>query len=187
VSLEEDRAKLSSEVERLKAELEKQSRRLERIDSVQDLKEFPPGTVIQFSRTLPGGPKKYTFVAFRTWAGDNAWSVTGKKNVLNLIHLSDAGNSWEDLLLAIGKSTIKRATNWSAIPDEGATRQFDYYKGLSSHTFYRVDPRTGGTQNYVNWHWLNVGGDGRRFQDRVGSYQWVAEKDLPESMRMFDE
>lgn len=122
---------LVNDIDHLEEILAKKKRELQKLDSVQDISEPDPGTVLLFSRPLAGGTKKYTFVAFRTWDGSGKWSVTGKANTLNLLGLSEAGNTWDQLLLAIGSAKVKQATDW-------VTLGYKYYRGRNSGAFYRV-------------------------------------------------
>jgi hypothetical protein len=130
--LKAEKAELDRKLQEVKDELARLERRAAKLERVQSLAEFEPGTVLMFSRSLAGSTKKYTFVAFRTWDGPEKWAVTGKPNTLQLIGLKPSGNSWDELLLAIGDAKLKVARNWRTVGE------IEYFKGLVSGNFYRI-------------------------------------------------
>jgi hypothetical protein len=115
----------------MEQELALLKRKAEKLKKIQDLDEFEPGTVLMFSRSLAGSARKYTFVAFRTWDGPAKWAVTGKPNTLQLLGLKPSGNSWDELLLAIGDAKLKKVSSWKTVG-------YEYFRGNGSGSFYRV-------------------------------------------------
>lgn len=142
MSIKEERAVLQAKFDEMKAELEKAQRRLQKLDKVQDLNEPEPGSVLRFSRSMAGSRQKYTFVAFRSGPFVKSWHLTGKANALRLLGLAEGGNSWEDLLIAIGDADVVFATDWSSNPDSA----YLYFRGYATGKVFRVkrdaDPRT---------------------------------------------
>jgi hypothetical protein len=134
VGIKEEKAQLQAQFESMKTELEKTERRLQKLDKVQDIPEPGPGTVLRFSRPLAGSSQKYTFVAFRFGVSVESWVLTGRSNALRLLGLTEKGNSWEDLLLAIGDNKIEYAVSWSKNSEDA----YEYFQGSSSGRIFRT-------------------------------------------------
>jgi hypothetical protein len=148
MGFEAERSHLNAELERLQQELKSKTRRLEKISKIQDalIQEPAPGIVIRFSRPLGGSSRKYTFVLFRCGDEVKSWFVTGKPNTLNLLGLGSGGNTWDDVLVAIGDAKVKIATEWRA-PDE-ALPEFRYYRSFLGNV-YRVWTEEGSTRSEI--------------------------------------
>jgi hypothetical protein len=112
------------EVIQASEEAERLRKRLEKLEKVQDWEEPMPGTVLRFSRSVAGSVRKYTFVATRIAGGSKDWYITGSDNSLKPLHLSNKGNAWADILLAIGDAKVKVATTW-AEPNKVGYRYFE--------------------------------------------------------------
>lgn len=125
-ALERKLAELADE----QAEAEK---RLNRLTRVQDLPDPAKGTVIRFTLTY-SGRSSYTFVAYKASIWEKSWSVTGKKNSLNYFGLRESGNSWSELLLAIGDARIEFATQWS---DSNEPNAYEYFVGDGTGRIFR--------------------------------------------------
>lgn len=132
---DDEKRQLQADLELLQKTLESKSRRLDKLSKIQDLPEPAPGSVIRFSRPLGGSTRKYTFVALRIDDKVESWHLTGKANALRLLGLSESGNSWENLLIAIGENRVRVATDWAAPGEE--PQPFDYFKG-GDGKLYRV-------------------------------------------------
>lgn len=149
---------LQTDIDRLELELSKTKRKLEKLENAntQYTEQPPVGTVLKFSRTIAGSINKYTFVAFHGLK--DSWSVTGRKNALNVIGLTEGGNSWEALTIAIGQEVVQEATVW-AIPK---SPEYKYSEGRFSGSVYRVRPgdenKRYAAENYnavtQDWHFI---------------------------------
>lgn len=137
MSLEVEKTTLEQDLKTLTDQLEEKKRRLAKLNKVQTTlfsQEPAVGTVLRFTRALAGSVVKYTFVAYRASSSRlSAWHVTGKKNTLHLIGLKETGNSWEDLLVAIGDSKVEIAVDWV----EPGKRVYDYFRAHDSGKVFR--------------------------------------------------
>jgi hypothetical protein len=137
VSIEAQKKALESELTTLSTELEKKRKKLDRLSKVQtNLFDAEPavGTVIRFSRPLHNSVVRYTFVAYRAGSAPGRWSVTGRKNALNYLGLVEGGNTWDDLLVAIGDADVEVATVWvNPLEDE-----FEYFQASESGKVFRT-------------------------------------------------
>jgi hypothetical protein len=122
--LQKAMAALETQRQRDLEQLELLKKRAAKLEKVQDWTEPAPGTVIRFSRSVAGSERRYTFVATRIAAGSKDWYITGSDNSLKPLHLSNKGNSWADILLAIGDAKVKVATAW-AEPNKVGYRYFE--------------------------------------------------------------
>lgn len=184
MSVKEEKAALQARSAEIKAELEKAERRLEKLSKVQEIDQPDPGTVIRFSRTLAGGSQKYSFVAFRFNANHDSWVLTGRANALRLLGLTEKGNSWEDVLVAIGDAKVYQATKWEPLADDDAT-EYLYYRSSGMGTIYRFNPRLPGNNHVESksvsgtWHptvltpvtWI---------RDNPGSYRKITAEEAGE-------
>lgn len=136
MSLETEKATLQKDLSRLEKELKEKTRRLDKLSKVQDalLVEPDKGTVLKFSRQLAGSTLTYTFVVFRSHNVDNSWYFTGRANALRLMGVTDKGNSWEDVLVAIGDAKVEIATQWTT-PGE---QSYSYFEAFASGRLMRV-------------------------------------------------
>jgi hypothetical protein len=178
MSVKEEKAALQARSAEIKAELEKAERRLEKLSKVQEIDQPDPGTVIRFSRLLAGSPRKYTFVAFRFNADHDSWVLTGRANALRLLGLTEKGNSWEDVLVAIGDAKVYQATKWESLVDDDAT-EYLYYRSSGMGTLYRVAKGALGhsaseakSSSTGSWH-LSTLTPASWLRDNPGSYRKI--------------
>lgn len=114
---------LEEDIESKELSVANAKRRLTKLRNANtQLSEEPEvGTVLTFARTLAGGDKLYTFVAVRTEAG---WTVSGKRNTLRLLGLSEGANEWVDLTVAIGPNSMWVPCRWVIASDSNVKEQW---------------------------------------------------------------
>jgi hypothetical protein len=136
VNLETEKATLQEDLSRLEKELKEKTRRLDKLSKVQEalLTEPDKGTVLKFSRQLAGSSLTYTFVAFRASGLRSGWYFTGRANALRLLGVTEKGNNWGDVLVAIGDAKVEIATQWTTPGEES----YSYFKAFASGKLIRV-------------------------------------------------
>ena len=135
-TLKSEQEALDQEVKDLEQALVVKKRRLEKLSKVQEslANEPPMGSVIRFSRTLAGSSSKYTFLAYNTSDVLNqSWYLTGRANALRLLGLNERGNTWEDLVVAIGNSEVEIVSEWSSL----TKADYHYYRAVNSGKVFR--------------------------------------------------
>lgn len=141
MNLKERKEKLDEDLRVLKEALAKKEREAEKLSAVQThlLEHEPvPGSVLMFSRHLAGSTHKYTFVVFRGHDSERSWVVTGRDNSIQLLGLKNSGNTWEEILFAVGSAKLKQAVSW--VPFKGV--KYEYYVGATTGAYYRGNLET---------------------------------------------
>lgn len=166
-TLVDDLAAMKAKLAEMTAEAEKKMKRLEKLEKVQKI--FPeqpaPGTVLRFSRSLAGSAQKYTFVAFRFGPYSQSWVLTGRQNALRLLGLTERGNTWDDVLVAIGDAKVKVATGWSD-PGEQADG-YEYFLGTQAGTLFRTKTDSQLVEKHVGSVWKTCFGTTRDHLHRL--------------------
>jgi hypothetical protein len=140
MSIENIQKELKAQKEALERELATVTKQAERLAKGAEQFDSEPevGTVLRFTRLIAGSRIAYTFVAARSKTG---WYVTGSKNALGFLGLTERGNSWEKLLIAIADNEAEVASGWSPARgigekvSEPRTRYFQFQRGTRRRVY----------------------------------------------------
>lgn len=174
MALEQKKADTARELAELEQQLAQKQRLLDKLNKVQDLKEPGVGSAIQFSRTLAGSTQVYTFVAARIGL---RWYITGTDNSLRLLGLTNKGNNWDDILVAIGDAQVRVTKNWEPL----GRPEYEYFQGYMSSKIFRTsrqEPSVVEVKYGTSGEWNRNSLMNRKFLlDNPGSYR-VLDKEL---------